>query len=156
MLTFHEYSSQKINVNNAIFKSFHNNINNLLLINVAQTTRERNTFLSSHEIIHNKSFENERRKRENIVTSSYTRNVFFQLKKHISFSVVRARHDDKFVTRLTFVIRIVWFTEFDDKNIAFFSFSNSFSYMKKNSSKKIWTESEAIDRDVWRFRFADV
>jgi hypothetical protein len=90
------------------------------------------------------------------VTSSYARNVFFQLKKHISFSVVRARHDDKFVTRLTFVIRIVWFTELDDKNTAFFFLSNSFSYMKRNSSKKIWAKSEAIDRDVWRSRFADV
>jgi hypothetical protein len=90
------------------------------------------------------------------VTSSYARNVFFQLKKHISFSVVRARHDDKFVTRLTFVIRIVWFTKLHDKNIAFFFLSNSSSYMKRNSRKEIWAESEAIDRDVWRSRFADV
>jgi hypothetical protein len=77
-------------------------------------------------------------------------------KKLISFSSANARHDDKFVTRLTFVIRIVWFTELDDKNTAFFSLSNSSSYMKKNSSKKIWAENEAIDRNVWRFRFADV
>ncbi len=91
-----------------------------------------------------------------IITSSYTKNVFFQLKKHISFSVVRARHDDKFVTRLTFVTRIVWFTELDDKNIAFSFLWNSFSYMRKDSSKEIWAKNEAIDRDVWRSRFADV
>jgi hypothetical protein len=130
-------------------------MNNTLSINVAQTTRERNSFLSSHEVIHNKSFENERRKRRSTVTSSYAKNVFFQLKKHFSFSVFRARHDDKFVTRLTFVTRIVWFTELDDKNTAFFSLSNSSSYMRKNSSKEIWAESEAIDRDVWRSRLAD-
>ncbi len=146
---------KRINVNNAIFKSFHNNLNNTLSINVAQITRERITFMSSHEVIHNKFFENERRKRKSIVTSSYARNVFFQLKKHISFSVVRARYDDKFVTRLTFVIRIIWFTELDDKNIAFFSLSNSSSYMRRNSSKEIWAENEAIDRDVWRSRLAD-
>jgi hypothetical protein len=91
-----------------------------------------------------------------VVTSSYARNVLFQLKKHFSFSVARARHDDKFVTRLTSATRIVWFTELDDKSIAFFSLSNSSSYMRKNSSKEIWAESEAIDRDVWRFQFADV
>ncbi len=94
------------------------------------------------------------------VTSSYARNVFFQSrnmsKELISFSVVRARHDDKFVTRLTSVIRIVWFTELDDKNSAFFSLSNLSSYMKRNLSKEIWAESEAIDRNVWRSRFADV
>jgi hypothetical protein len=89
------------------------------------------------------------------VTSLYARNVFFQLKRHISFSAARARHDGKFVTRLTSAIRIVWFTELDDKNIAFFFLSNSSSYMRRNSSKKIWAESEAIDRDVWRSRLAD-
>jgi hypothetical protein len=93
------------------------------------------------------------------VTSSYARNVLFQSrnmsKKLISFSVVRARHDDKFVTRLASATRIVWFTELDDKNTASFSLSNSSSYMKRNSSKEIWTENEAIDRDVWRFRLAD-
>jgi hypothetical protein len=76
-------------------------------------------------------------------------------KELISFFIVCARHDDKFVTRLTFVIRIVWFTELDDKNITFFFLSNSFSYIKKNSSKKIWAENEAINQNVWRSRLAN-
>ncbi len=42
------------------------------------------------------------------------------------------------------------------KNIAFSFFSNSFSYMKRNSSKEIWAENKAIDRNVWRLRFANV
>jgi hypothetical protein len=76
----------------------------------------------------------------------------FASKRHVQrthFVFCRfARHDDKFVTRLTFVTRIVWFTKLDDNNIAFSFFSNSFSYMKRNSSRKIWAKSEAIDRDV--------
>jgi hypothetical protein len=67
-----------------------------------------------------------------------------------------ARHDDKFVTRLSSATRIVWLTELDDNSTAFFSLSNSSSYMRRNSSREIWAESEAINQDVKRLRFADV
>jgi hypothetical protein len=71
------FFTKEININNAIFKSFHNNMNNTLSINVAQTIRKRNTFLSSYEVIHNKFLKNERHKKKNIVTSLYAKNVFF-------------------------------------------------------------------------------
>jgi hypothetical protein len=47
-----------------------------------------------------------------------------------------ARHDGKFVTRLTPATRIVWLTELDDKSTASFSLSNSSSYMRRDSSKR--------------------
>jgi hypothetical protein len=84
---------------------------------------------------------------------------FLSSKKHVQqthFVFCRiARHDDKFVTRLSFAARIVWLTELDDNSTASFSLSNSFSYRRKDSSRKIWAKSETIDRDVWRARFAD-
>ncbi len=79
-------------------------------------------------------------------------------RKIISFHFICcrcARHDDKFVTRLSLVTRIVWFTKLDDNNTAFISLSNSFSYIRRDSSRKIWTECDAIDQDVWRMRLAD-
>jgi hypothetical protein len=59
-----------------------------------------------------------------------------------------ARHDDKFATRLTSATRIVWLTELDDNSTASFSLSNSSSYIRRDSSREIWAESGAIDRDV--------
>jgi hypothetical protein len=79
-------------------------------------------------------------------------------RKIISFNLVFcscARHDDKFVTRLLFVTRIIWLTKLNDNSIAFISLSYSFSYIRRDSSRKIWAESETIDRDVWRLRLAD-
>ncbi len=67
-----------------------------------------------------------------------------------------ASHNDKFVTRLSSATRIVWFTELDDNNTASTSLWNSFSYIRRGSSKKIWAESETIDWDVWRLRLAGV
>jgi hypothetical protein len=75
----------------AIFKLFHNNSNNALSINDAQIVREWNTFLL-HQIIHNQFFENEKRIKKIIVTSSYAKNVLFQTKNmfkiFISFFVI--------------------------------------------------------------------
>ncbi len=60
-----------------------------------------------------------------------------KLFRFISFFFRCARHNDKFVTRLSFVIHIVWFTKLDNNNIAFIFFSNLSSYIKKDSSRKI-------------------
>jgi hypothetical protein len=83
---------EKLTLHNVIFRSFQNYLNNSQSIHVAQTIRERSTFLSSFEVIHNQSFENERRKKKSTITSSYARNVFLQarnmFKKLISFFVV--------------------------------------------------------------------
>jgi hypothetical protein len=98
-------------------------------------------------------------KRSNHCYVTICKEILLSSKKHVKrthFVFYRfARHDDKFVTRFAFVTRIVWFTKFDDKSIASFSLSNSSSYMKKDSSKEIWVESEAINQDVWRSRFTD-
>jgi hypothetical protein len=40
-------------------------------------------------------------------------------------------------------------------NIAFIFLSYSFSYIKRDSSRKIWTKNKTIDRDMWRLRLAD-
>ncbi len=63
----------------------------------------------------------------------------FLLKKIILFYFVFcccASHNDKFVTRLSFVILIVWFTKLDDNNTAFIFFWNSSSYIKKRFEQK--------------------
>jgi hypothetical protein len=81
----------------------------------------------------------------------------YLLRKIISYHFIFCRcasHNNKFVTRLSFVTRIVWFTELNNDNTAFIFLSNSSSYIRRNSSKKIWTKSETIDRDVWRFWLA--
>ncbi len=85
--------------------------------------------------------------------------LIYLLRKIISSHLVFCRcasANDKFVTRLSFAIRIVWFTKLDDNNTAFISLWNSSSYIRRDSSKKTWTKSETIDRDVWRLRFANV
>jgi hypothetical protein len=83
----------------------------------------------------------------------------FLLRKIISSHLVFCRcasRNDKFVTRLSSATRIVWFTKLDDNSTAFTSLSNSSSYIRRDSSQKIWTKCEAIDRDMWRLRLADV
>jgi hypothetical protein len=98
-----------------------------------------------------------------IVTSSHVRNVTLHqeiVQKNSSRPLLVccrfARHDGKFVTRLSSVTRIVWLTELDDNSTASFFLSNSSLYMRRDSSREIWAESGAIDRDVRRLRLADV
>jgi hypothetical protein len=98
-------------------------------------------------------------KRSILLRHNMQRTLIYLSRKIISFHLVFCRcasHNDKFVTRLSFVTHIIWLTKLDDNNTAFIFFSNSSSYIKKDSSKKIWSKSETIDRDVWRLRLAKV
>jgi hypothetical protein len=83
------FFTKELTLHITIFRLFHNNFN---YAHKTQTCRERIAFLSSHEIIHNQSFENERRKKESIVTSLYAKTIFFQAKNMfnelISFFIV--------------------------------------------------------------------
>jgi hypothetical protein len=83
------FFTKKLTLHIVIFKSFHNNSN---YAHKTQTDRKRIAFWSSHEVTHNQSFEDERRKKENIVTLLYARNFFFQAKnmcnEFFSFVVV--------------------------------------------------------------------
>ncbi len=73
----------------------------------AQLQRIEDTNYSSHEAIHNMSFENKRRKKEHIVTSQHARNIDFSIEKdHLVFCRCASRND-KFVTRLSSATRIV-------------------------------------------------
>ncbi len=74
------FFTKKLALHITIFRLLHNNFNYALSIDNAQTCFKRIAFLSSYEVIHNQSFENERRKKRSIITSLYARNSFFQVK----------------------------------------------------------------------------
>jgi hypothetical protein len=72
---------------------------------------------------------------------------------HLVFCRI-VRHDDKFVTRLSFVTRIVWFTELDDNNIASFSLSKEIRAERSEQKAKQSIETcDVLDSQTRSSRF---